>query len=81
MNTLIEIPLNITDDEGNVIDTTSVLLTAERIGSILDRAIGVVIASRNGDCEELGMNCAGLEQELAAYDVIDIDNLPPIRGY
>ena len=79
------VTLNIRDDEGNVVDTTTMDLTAEQISDIIDQASEVALEARALLAEDslasslltegyFGQALGELDEALASYNVIDHDD-------
>jgi len=65
----IRIPLNIFDDEGNMVDTTDCELTISQISDIIDHAAQLILLHR--DEKPIGEVLSELDEALSVSDVLD----------
>ncbi len=66
----IEIPLNIFDEDGNIVDTATSVLTPDQISDIIDHAAEVILTFRRGINFVPERDLEELEEALVVADVI-----------
>ncbi len=73
---MIEVALPVYDEDGNQVDTTTVILNQEQIQDIVNCAAEVVYADRlcDGDYDNLHHTLAELDEALTSYSVIEDAN-------
>ena len=67
----VTLTLNVTDDDGHVIDATTTTLTLDQIGDIVDHASQAILLRRQG--KAFGSTLAELDEALVAGGVIPIE--------
>ena len=78
LDTRVILPLDVLDDEGNVVDTASGTLTLAQVGEIVDHASQIILVRReSGDEAALGMMADRLEEALVVSGVLDEDSSRP----
>ncbi len=76
--TRVILPLDVLDDEGNTVDTTSTTLTLEQVAGIVDHASEIILVRRErGDEAAFGVAADRLEEALVGSGVLEEDSQRP----